>query len=441
MRQEELHSEAARQVGRIVAGKYAIERVLGVGGMGTVYAAVHRVTHRRVALKVIHAFVVERTPTAAARFLREAQASASIDHPGLVDVLDAGQDEDGSLYLVLELLDGLDLETALAQRKLGAADVVRIAIEVLEPLAAAHAGGFIHRDIKPANIFLARDKMSGSERARLLDFGIAKASDGSLITAHGSIVGTIEYMSPEQAQGLDIDARSDLFSLGAVIFYALAGRPPLTASNHLELLRKVVHEQAPSLGQLREDVGQELIEIVDRALRQERDQRWQSALEMKRALERVDLSSTADLLPPVIEDEPPTEPEPSPTLRVRDQGPTASTDRRLATAALLALGLFGLAVLAHGVWPDRSEPSPPIVVPPIAAPPPPLVDAVEAAEAAEEAETIELVEPPPMKRVKARVSSPERPPAKQAKRKRTTLRPPPPPPVRLDEPLRDYDHD
>ena len=167
------HNEVPSRVGACIADRYQLLRVIGRGGTATVYEAEHVVTQRRVAVKTIDASIALSVPTIAIRFLREARAAAQIRHPGLVDVLDAGQEEDGSLYLVLELLDGEDLGQALRNGHIDPLDVTDVVIEVLDALQAMHAEGFVHRDVKPANIFLARG-LDGQRHVKLLDLGVAR---------------------------------------------------------------------------------------------------------------------------------------------------------------------------------------------------------------------------------------------------------------------------
>jgi serine/threonine-protein kinase len=279
------------QVGKTVADKYRLLRLIGTGGMGSVYEALHVVTHRRVALKLIHAWLIESSPHAVQRFMREARAPASIGHPGIVDVLDAGQNPDGTLYLVFELLEGEDLETALSTRPVSVSEMVRIGIEVLGTLSAAHSRGFIHRDIKPANIFLAEER-GGLREIKVLDFGIAKRTGAAIsrITAQGSIVGTLEYMSPEQASGAVIDARSDIWGVGALLYRGIVGEPPFLESEPLELFKHILNGPIPQLADSRPELPYALCEAVDNALRREMEQRWPSANAMRSALLRCDLN-------------------------------------------------------------------------------------------------------------------------------------------------------
>jgi serine/threonine-protein kinase len=273
-------------VGTRYAGRYDIERVLGEGGMGTVYAARHAFTGREVALKVLHP-IVARSRNARERFLREAQAPSSVGHPGIVQVLDAGVADDGTLYLALELLRGEDLARANERGGVDGARLVSIVRALLDTLAAAHRVGLVHRDIKPENVFLAREP-DGRERVRLLDFGITRQvtdTEGEKLTQTGTILGTPHYMSPEQAQGAPVDARSDLFSVGGVMFSALTGRTPFAGANYNLLIVAIMTTDAPAIRDVRPDVPADLASVVDRALARDPGARFQSAEEMIAALD------------------------------------------------------------------------------------------------------------------------------------------------------------
>ncbi len=275
------------RVGACIAERYQLLRVIGRGGTATVYEAEHVVTQRRVAVKTIEASIALSVPTIAIRFLREARAAAQIRHPGLVDVLDAGQEEDGSLYLVLELLDGEDLGQALRGGHIDPFDVTDVVIEVLDALQAMHVEGFVHRDVKPSNIFLARG-LDGERRVKLLDLGIAKQIAGDAvqeITAHGVLLGTLHFMSPEQALGSVIDARTDIWGVGATLFYAWAGRPPFTGKEPGALLRAVMEETPPSVSTLAPTIPEALAAVIDRALERSSTRRHASAEALRRTLQ------------------------------------------------------------------------------------------------------------------------------------------------------------
>jgi serine/threonine protein kinase len=272
-----------REIGSVVAGKYRLLRILGRGGMGVVFEAEHGMTRRRVAVKILHAHH-RQTGDAAKRFINEAQAAGRIQHPNVVEVLDAGEDSDESLYLVLELLNGHDLATLLMrQRRIDVADTVTIIAQVLQALAVAHAQGIIHRDIKPENIFLTRS-VTGEQHVKILDFGISKAinpGDGVAlnVTQTNTTVGTPHYMSPEQARGeRNLDARADLWAVGVVLYECLAGRVPFDGETYNDQIVKVITEPHPSLSQF--DVPLELSRIVDRSLEKDRVKRYANASEM-----------------------------------------------------------------------------------------------------------------------------------------------------------------
>jgi tRNA A-37 threonylcarbamoyl transferase component Bud32 len=280
---------ALAHVGTTVADKYRLLSLLGAGGMGAVYEAEHVFTKRRVALKRMHPDIA-RSKHAADRFIRESQAPSTIGHPGIVQVLDGGAEADGSLYLVLELLDGVSMQDALDQGALEVSAIVQIGIELLEALEAAHEKGFIHRDIKPDNVFLAHDGR-GSVTVKLLDFGIAslQTEGDAKLTRTGSVLGTPQYMSPEQAQGGGIDARSDLWSVGAMLYRALAGRAPYRGDTYNALIVSIVTGQHAPLSESRPDLPNGLLETVERAMRKSPVERFHSAAQMGTALRAVSL--------------------------------------------------------------------------------------------------------------------------------------------------------
>ncbi|MFO0762657.1 MAG: protein kinase [Byssovorax sp.] len=217
------------KAGEVLAWRYRLDARLGVGGMGEVWRATHTGTGRELAIKILHAHAAT-AESARARFAHEAQASARIKHPAIVDVFDMGELEDGSLYLTMELLDGVLLADALhAEPPLGVHDFVVIMHGVAGALAAAHAAGIIHRDIKPANVFLHRSRDTGFFSPKVLDFGVSKfqnASD-SQSTKVGSILGSPRYMSPEQARSASqVDARTDIWAMGVLLFEGLTGTWP-----------------------------------------------------------------------------------------------------------------------------------------------------------------------------------------------------------------------
>ena len=277
-------ADAPNRCGTVIAGKYVLTRRIGTGGMGAVYEARHKVTGKLVAVKVMHAHLAESAQNAA-RFVREAQAASSIGHPAIVDVLDAGTDQDGTLYIVLELLHGESLADVMERGGLYTSEIARYGVELLDALSAAHTGGFVHRDIKPENIFLVKDD-AGVAHVKVLDFGISKRieeTDRSL-TVTGAILGTPHYMSPEQARGHHVDARSDLWAVGALLYHALTGVPPFDGENYNVVMVGILTEPVRSIAAHRPDLPAALVDVIARALVKDRRQRWQTAAAMRDAL-------------------------------------------------------------------------------------------------------------------------------------------------------------
>jgi serine/threonine-protein kinase len=264
---------------QLLGDRYTIEREVGRGGAARVFLA-HNAAGEAVALKVLHPQLT--ASVAAERFLREVQVISRLEHPRIARLLDFGEG-DWVIYYVMEFVPGPTLKEHLARvRRASVTDVVRIADDVLAALAHAHKQGIVHRDVKPENIVLSP---SG---AVLLDFGIAKAvaaSGNDRLTRSGFAVGTSTYMSPEQITGEeDIDHRSDLYSLGCVLFEALAGRPPFEDPFEEMVLRMHQNAAPPDLRTLRSDAPPALVELIERALAKERSGRWATAEEMRGAL-------------------------------------------------------------------------------------------------------------------------------------------------------------
>lgn len=288
---------AILRAGSLVDGKYRVVKHLSSGGMGHVYEAEHVYTRRRVALKVLHTRSVDSTH----RFMKEAEAVTAVDHPAVVELLDAGRDARGTWYAAFELLIGDDLESRLLGDGMRPAALVDVMCQVLEALAATHAQGYVHRDVKPANIFLDCDR-GGVERVKLLDYGIAEPL-GAQTSVGQHRVGTLEFMSPEQAAALPVDGRTDVWSVGAVLYRGLAGRGPVHAGLRAELARRLVEEDVPSLALARPDLPEDLVSVVDRALQRNPARRWRSAEDMAQALmcldrEALEAASAAGARPP-----------------------------------------------------------------------------------------------------------------------------------------------
>jgi serine/threonine-protein kinase len=254
--------------GEVVAGKYRVDRVLGSGGMGIVVAATQLELDRPVAIKFLVAEAA-KAPEIVARFAREARAVAKIQGEHVARVLDVGVLESGLPYMVMEYLDGADLAQRIAQGgQLPLPEIARYLLEACEALAEAHAAGIVHRDLKPANLFLAR-RPDRTTIVKLLDFGISKSPVGSAagITSTQAVMGSPVYMSPEQlVSAKNVDARSDIWSLGVVLYEALAGTPPFNAESMPQIVTRILHTPAPPLAESRPDVPPSVVAIVERCL-------------------------------------------------------------------------------------------------------------------------------------------------------------------------------
>jgi eukaryotic-like serine/threonine-protein kinase len=275
------------RIGQTLNGKWHVDRVIDIGGMATVYEATHR-NGRRAALKILHA-TSAANPEVRRRFLREGYVANRIGHPGALAILDDEVAEDGAPFLVMELLEGESLAGRLAQigGKLPFAETLGIMGQVLEVLDMAHANGVIHRDVKPGNIFVTK-----SGHTKLLDFGLARIRDGAVSkhpTLVGIVMGTAGYLAPEQAQGLpdEVDPRTDIFAVGAVMFRAISGRTIHDRPTSLEALMAAMKEPAPALADVMPGVAPALGAVVDRALAFDKQKRWRSAREMLDALRTV----------------------------------------------------------------------------------------------------------------------------------------------------------
>ena len=279
---------ARELIGRVrqaLGGRYDVITEVARGGNATLYGAVDK-DGRKVAIKVLHPELT--VSVAADRFLREIRYASTLDHPHIAPLLDSGE-TDYLLWFVMPFVAGESLRQALRRERMLPIDrAVRVATDVLDALGHAHERGFAHRDIKPDNIVLSAESSERGGRAILVDFGIARAiasSGEDRVTRSGFVVGTEEYMSPEQAGGSpDIDGRTDIYSLGVVLFEALAGRPPFSAASAAAVLDMQQHMPAPDLRKLRRDVPRAVSDVVMKALSKERVARWQTASDMRQAL-------------------------------------------------------------------------------------------------------------------------------------------------------------
>ena len=266
-------------VGQLIADRYRVEKLLGVGGMGSVYRASHVQLRKTVALKALHPEMT-RLPEAVARFEREAIAASRIEHKNVAVATDFGRLENGTFYLILEYVEGESLREKLHREKcLTPGLSLQIARQIADALQAAHAHGIVHRDLKPENVMLV-SRPQGPIHVKVLDFGIAKVPlEGSPegITAVGSVLGTPSYMSPEQCAGRVIDARSDLYSLGIIIYECVNGRKPYATDDALALLSR--HLAVPP-DPINSDVPPRVAEIISKLLEKDPQDRVQSAIEL-----------------------------------------------------------------------------------------------------------------------------------------------------------------
>jgi serine/threonine-protein kinase len=365
-------------IGERVAGKYELKRVLGTGAMGAVYEGVHVDIGKRLAIKLILPEFCE-SQEVVARFRREARAASAVESEYIAQIYDFGRDERLGLYMVIEYLEGEDLEARLArERWISEKETAAIGLQVARGLAKAHAAGIIHRDLKPANVFLT-ERDDGSILAKILDFGISKFEPSSsagpvslvepTITAYGTTLGTPQYMSPEQCEGkLALDARTDVWSLAAVLYEMIAGEPAISdAGGHIAAMQRIVRNDVPQLASRASWVSTGLAAVIDAGLVRDRDNRIRNATAFLAKLieifpdagTRPSFSShigaatdISQLGPPSVQpssahDTPPST-ESDPALRVRPKPPGVSDIKPLAPLKI-----------ADTANPASSKPEPP----------------------------------------------------------------------------------
>jgi serine/threonine-protein kinase len=289
-----------RRVGAMVKDKYRVDAWIGIGGMATIYAATHR-NGRRVALKILHPELTERDDLRQ-RFRRECQAANAVNHPGAVAIIDDDIDDDGSAFLVMELLEGKSVEALWQEqgKRLPATLVLAIAREVCEVLSAAHRAGIVHRDIKPENIFLTNDA-----EVKLLDFGLAHLKDATGQrgdTRTGMVFGTPAFMPPEQASGRtsEIDERTDLWALGASMFTLISGHPVHEGESNEHVTRNASLIPARPFAEVLPDAHPVLADFIDRSLVWEKDRRWANANAMRDAIRGACLTLFGDEKPELL---------------------------------------------------------------------------------------------------------------------------------------------
>ena len=280
----------APREGEVIAGKYCVERVLGVGGVGIVVAAHHAQLDTKVAIKFLLPGMLEN-PEIVGRFAREARAAVRITSEHVARVLDVGTLENGAPYMVMEYLDGRDLAAVLQQRgPLPVEQAVEFVLQACVAVAEAHALGIVHRDLKPANLFCVK-RTDGQLSIKVLDFGISKVleatgQEASSFTRTNTMLGSPLYMSPEQMRGSkDVDTRADLWALGMILFELVAGRAAFQAGSVMELAIKVSSEAPPTIGSFRPDLPEGLEPVILKCLAKERDERFRNVAELAVALQ------------------------------------------------------------------------------------------------------------------------------------------------------------
>jgi serine/threonine-protein kinase len=279
-------------VGETIAGRYEVEELVGHGGMSSVYKARDALLERHVALKILHE-QYSADEDFVERFKREARSVAQLQHPNIVTVIDRGEEE-GRQFIVFEYIDGENLkEHVVRQGRLDVREALEIAVEVAHGLAFAHEQGLIHRDVKPQNVLL-----NGDGRAKVTDFGIARTLDVDGMTQTGTVLGTSNYIAPEQASGQRVDAHSDVYALGAVLYELLAGEVPFPGESFVAVAMKHMHEPAPNLLDVRRDVPLRVAAAVDRALEKDPEQRFPTmdafAAELEACLAELDQGPEGD---------------------------------------------------------------------------------------------------------------------------------------------------
>ncbi|HEX9103158.1 MAG TPA: serine/threonine-protein kinase, partial [Polyangia bacterium] len=353
-------------VGTYIDGKYLIKRLIGEGGMGLVYEAEHVEIGRRVAVKVLHAMYTRQTEVVA-RFRSEARAATRIGHPHIIDVFDSGTTVEGAVYFVMEHLVGRDLSQLVEEEgPLPAQRAITIAREICQALMAAHKAGILHRDLKPENVFLI-EREGKRDFVKVLDFGIAKTMEAvtdrvGRLTNPGVAMGTPEYMAPEQAAGLQIDARADVYAVGAIVYEMMSGRPPHEGAHIMEVLTRKATVAPTPLSVLRPDVPRDLEALVMRTLAISPELRPQSMEAMAQELGKLTGATPTQEQPLVVTDRVPRNKTPYVAAGLLAAaavvGVTWFAVGRMGATPLVGQPIAGAAALPSAGAPSQSASSP-----------------------------------------------------------------------------------
>jgi serine/threonine-protein kinase len=325
-------------VGEAIADRYELEELVGSGGMSTVYRARDRLLERYVAIKILHEHY-SRDSDYVERFRREARAAAKLSHPNIVTVIDRGE-ADGRQYIVFEYVDGQNLKQLVQSRgRLPVRNALELGVEIGRALAFAHAQGLVHRDVKPQNVLL------GGGDVKVTDFGIARSLDVNVgLTQTGTVLGTSEYISPEQATGREVDERTDVYSLGVVVYELLAGTPPYSGDSFVAVAMKHVSDPVPSITQARPDVPLRVDAALRTAMAKDPDDRFQSMGDLVAELESCLVALAEPDAERTVMDAPPV---PAPSRRPEARRRKGRRSRTPLVLILVALVAVGVAVGAY----------------------------------------------------------------------------------------------